>query len=136
MLGCHIRRRRQPENPVICPCDVRNIFRSGVPHVAACAVGIFRVMRCNKRRLVMTRKTFCPEERRPLFWGRREMRIMTARAGHLVPAHTLACTLSKLLDLAYSASSDAVFRVDIKSEIVRDRIAGMIVEGRMPSTFY
>src|SRR5882757_1784888 len=135
MLGCHNRRRRQPENPVICPCDVRDIFRSSVPHVAARAVRIFLVMRCSKRRLVMTRKTFRPEERRPLLWSRREMRIMTARAGHLVPTHTLARTLSELLDLAYSTSGDAMFRIDIEREIVRDRVAGTIVEGRMSSTF-
>jgi hypothetical protein len=64
------------------------------------------------------------------------MRIMTAHAGHLVPAHTFACTLSELLDLAYSTSREAMFKIDIKSEIVRDRIAGMIVEGRMSSTVY
>ena len=57
----------QPENPMICPCDVWNIFRSGVPHVATGAVGIFRVMRYARiAGWLWHAKTFCPEERRPL----------------------------------------------------------------------
>lgn len=62
----------------------------------------------------MTRKALRPEERRPLLWGRREMRIMATGAGHLISAHALARALGELLDLAYPANSKAIFRINIK----------------------
>ena len=88
------------------------------------------MVRCGKLWLVMTRKALRTEERHALFRCRREMRVMTASAGHLVPAHALARALSKLLNFAHSSGSHVIPGVDIKGEIVGDRVAGPIVDAR------
>src|ERR1700761_1143636 len=134
MVG--VDRRGQPENPMVCPRDVRNIFCSRVPHVATGAVGIFRVMQYDELRLAMAGQALCPEKYRTLCWGRREVWIVTTRAGHSVSTYALARALSELFDLAYSTCGQIVAGIDIEGEIIGNRIAGMIVQRGMPSPFY
>ena len=121
---------------MIRPGDVRNVFCPRMAHVTADAVWVFRMMRCRELRLAMAGKAPGPEKCSALCRRRREVGIVTARAGHLIPTHTFACALSELFNFAYSAGSQAVSGVDIEGEIVGDRIAGTIIKRGTPRPFH
>ena len=121
---------------MVCPGDVRNIFCSGVPHVAACAVAGFPGDAMQQIAAGYGRPGTSSGKMTRAARRRREVRIMTTRAGHLIPAHTLARALCELFDFAYSTSSQVIAGVDIKGKIVGDGIAGMIVECGMSGTFH
>ena len=84
----------------------------------------------------MTGETFGTEERDALLRRRREVRIVTARARHFIPAHSLASALRELFNFADAASRQAIVRIDIEGEIVGDRVAGTVVERRAPCPFH
>ena len=78
----------------------------------------------------MAIEALCAEEFCALVRSRSEVRIMAAGAGHFVAAHALAGAFAKLLYFAHATSRQIVAGVYIEGEVVRDRFARAIVEGR------
>jgi hypothetical protein len=113
---------------MICPCDVRYVLRAGVAHVAACAIGVFRMVRCSELRLAVAGETLGTKEGDALLGRGCGVGIVTACARHFVPTHSLASALRELFNLADATSGQIVARINIEGEIVGDRVTRTVVK--------
>ena len=113
---------------MICPCDVRDVLRAGVAHVAACAIGIFRMMRCSELRLSVAGEALGTKEGDALLRRGREVGIVAACARHFVPTHPLASALRELFNLTDPPGGEIVAGINIEGEIVGYRIARAVVQ--------
>jgi hypothetical protein len=119
---------------MVSPGYVGCVLRAYAGHVAAGAIRIIRVVICSKLFPRVAGEALGLIELNALLLRRREVGVVTTRAGHRSAATPLAHALIELFHFADAASGNVLFLIDEVAAVFTDRISGPEVEHGTPST--
>ena len=115
---------------MICCLRVADISRCEIRHVATSTIAVFRMMLCSKS-LSMAIETLCAKVFDFLRRLRREVRIVTCGAGHVIARRSLASALRQRFELTHGASFSFVRKDKVAHKIgkiiARVEVVGVLV---------